>query len=299
MVLMRPLAVARSITIRQHYTSPTMAAQADRQRLKQILINLISNAVKYNRDGGTIGVTCQRCDDGRVEVAISDSGPGLSEEEIEQIFVPFERLRADLHGIEGTGIGLPLARSLTDAMHGELAVTSSPGRGSTFTVRLPPAPDITHAPVHPPDRSDAPPAPANPGNYSAAAIDVLSIEDNPANSGVLARFLASRPGTLYSTPSGSDGIDLARRRHPDVILLDLHLPDIPGEEVFARLRAEPETTGIPIIVLSADATPGTVRRMLARGASAYLTKPLDLQELGRALDTASRQPAATAAPTDH
>jgi CheY-like chemotaxis protein len=120
---------------------------------------------------------------------------------------------------------------------------------------------------------------------------VLSIEDNPANSHVLDRFLASRPGTtLVSTSSGADGISLAQLHLPDLILLDLHLPDLPGEEVFTRLRAEPATAGIPIIVLSADATPGTVRRLLARGAGAYLTKPLDLRELGSALDAVTRQP---------
>jgi signal transduction histidine kinase/ActR/RegA family two-component response regulator len=291
LVLMHPLAAARSITISQHCPSPTLAARADRQRLKQILINLISNAVKYNRDRGTIDVVCRRSDGDLVDIAIIDSGPGLSAQEIEQIFVPFERLRADQHGIEGTGIGLPLALSLTEAMHGELAVTSSAGHGSTFTVRLPQAPDIVPAAVTgPPRRAPRRPAPVE-ALDPATVLHVLSIEDNPANSHVLDRFLASRSGTtLVSTSSGADGISLAQLHLPDLILLDLHLPDLPGEEVFTRLRAEPATAGIPIIVLSADATPGTVRRLLARGASAYLTKPLDLQELGSALDAVTRQP---------
>jgi CheY-like chemotaxis protein len=125
------------------------------------------------------------------------------------------------------------------------------------------------------------------GHGPTAALHVLSIEDNPANSEVLARFLAGRPGALlHLTMSGSDGIQAARRHTPDVILLDLHLPDMPGEEVFTRLRTEPETADIPIIVLSPDAAPGTIRRLLARGAHAYLTKPLDLQELGHVLAAA-------------
>jgi CheY-like chemotaxis protein len=231
-----------------------------------------------------------------VEIAVSDSGPGLSAAELEQIFIPFERLHAAHDGIEGTGIGLPLARSLAEAMHGQLAVMSSPGHGSTFTVRLPRAPDVMLAAAHPDDGGLRPRPDAR--VHPTVALAVLSIDDNQANSAVLARFLAGREGSLCSTSSGSDGIGLARRRRPDVILLDLHLPDIPGEEVLSRLRAEPETTGIPVIVLSADATPGTVRRLLARGASAYLTKPLDLLELGRALDAAAPQPAATAPSAD-
>ena len=307
-VLMRPLATARSIGIYHRDTGPALAAQADHQRLKQVLINLISNAIKYNHDQGTIEVACRPCADGRVEIAVIDSGPGLSGKELDRIFVPFERLGAERHGIEGTGIGLPLALSLTQAMHGELAAASTPGLGSTFTIRLPWAPATAPATAVPAEMAAEVPGTGQPDGDShqrpltrlgvspGPAMNVLSIEDNPANSEVLARFfLASRPGTtLNSTPSGSTGVDLALRQRPDVVLLDLHLPDLSGEEVFTRLRAEPATADVPIIVLSADATPSTVRRLLARGAAAYLTKPTDLRELDAALDAVSGPGAAVA-----
>ena len=297
MVLVGPLAAARSISISSAGGNPALAAQADHQRLKQVLINLISNAIKYNHDGGTIEVVCRPGEDDRVEVAVTDSGPGLSKPEIEQVFVPFERLGAERHGIEGTGIGLPLALSLTEAMRGELAVASSPGQGSTFSLRLPRAPDILAGTSGTSGASEVggrrPLEPTPDRTITAPALRVLSIEDNSANSQVLARFLASRPGTtLDSAPSGIVGIDLVRRNRPDVVLLDLHLPGLSGEEVFAWLRREPATAGIPIIVLSADATPGTVRRLLVRGASRYLTKPLDLKELAGALDAVAGRLAA-------
>jgi signal transduction histidine kinase/CheY-like chemotaxis protein len=296
-VLVQPLAAARAIAMLRDCGDAGLAAQADRQRLKQILINLLSNAVKYNRDGGTIEVACRPKYGDMVEIAVRDTGPGLSEAEIAQVFVPFERLHADQQAIEGTGIGLPLARSLTEAMHATLAVDSAPGQGSTFTVTLPRAPDIPPGQyAHP--RAESVPPPADVPDDPATHIGVLSIEDNPANREVIARFLASRPGTvLHATSSGSAGIDLARQHRPAVILLDLHLPDLAGEEVFKRLRADPATAGIPVIVLSADATPGTIRGLIARGVSAYVTKPLDLSELGRAIDAAVRHSVAIASPT--
>jgi CheY-like chemotaxis protein len=175
-------------------------------------------------------------------------------------------------------------------MRGTLDVTSTPGYGSTFTVRLPRAPDI--APGSAPDPAEQSPARRN--APIADALVVLSIEDNSANSELLARLFQSWPGTtLYAAGSGQLGIDMAGQHPPDLILLDLHLPDLSGEEVFARLRAEPATADIPIVVLSADATPGTIRRLLTRGAVAYLTKPIDLKELLGVLATAGAKGSTT------
>jgi signal transduction histidine kinase/ActR/RegA family two-component response regulator len=275
--LMGPLAAARGITIEHSGTGRALAGYADHQRLRQVMVNLASNAVKYNHHGGMIAIGFGLARAEQVEVTVTDTGPGLSAEEIGRIFVPFERLDADQHGIEGTGIGLPLALALTEAMHGTVDVTSTPGYGSTFTVRLPQAPDIA---TDDPATDITPPSPATPDTAVPDAFVVLSIEDNLANSELLTRLFQGWPATtLHTTSSAHAGIDLACRHHPDLILLDLHLPDMPGEEAFARLQAEPTTADIPIVILSADATPGTVRRLLARGATAYLTKPLDLQEL--------------------
>jgi signal transduction histidine kinase/ActR/RegA family two-component response regulator len=281
--LMGPLAAARGVKIEQRCADDALAALADQLRLRQIMVNLASNAVKYNHQGGMIRIECRAADRSTVELAVTDTGIGLSSEEIDRIFVPFERLEAEQHGIEGSGIGLPLALALTEAMDGTLTVNSVPGAGSTFTVRLPRAADI------PPGGTALVPAGSGrPPSWSVehpnGPMTVLSIEDNAANSELLARLLQRWPNThLRLAGSGHAGLDLADRHPPDLVLLDLHLPDLSGEEVFARLRAEPATADVPIVILSADATPGTIRRLLARGAAAYLTKPLDLYELGEVL----------------
>lgn len=219
---------------------------------------------------------------GLVTVVVADTGPGLSESDLERIFVPFDRLGAEQTGIEGTGIGLPLARAFAKAMDGELTASSTPGEGTAFTVTLPRAPDM--APV-PAEESPALSGLDAPPRAARAQASVLYIEDNPANIEVVSRFLRSRPNLrLHSVMSGRAGLDLARREVPDLILLDQHLPDLHGAEVLRRLKAEPATAGIPVAVLSAEAEPGVIRGMRASGVVAYLTKPLNLTELGELVD---------------
>ena len=283
LALIKPMAAKREIDIDNQVNNPELAVAADHQRLKQVLVNVMSNAVKYNRHGGRISIGYVIGADNEIDLTVSDTGPGLRPEEIERIWVPFERLDADAHGIEGTGIGLPLARSMTEAMNGILTATSTPGVGSTFSVRLPRAADLE--PLAPAPRVPDSPS-AFPGPVISRAVTVLSIEDNMANSQVLERMFQEWPGvTLKSADNGRDGVAWALANEPDLILLDLHLPDISGEQIFDQLRSEPTTTGIPIVVLSADATPGTIRRLIARGAAHYLTKPLDLRELKQVLQT--------------
>jgi signal transduction histidine kinase/ActR/RegA family two-component response regulator len=281
--LMAPLAAERSIRIIQHCAHPALAVQADRQRFAQILVNLISNAVKYNHEGGSITISCQEPGTGQAAIVVSDTGPGISPGNIERIFVPFERLGAAQTGVEGTGIGLPLARALTDAMHGQLTASSVPGQGSAFTLTLPRAPDVVYVPA----LGLAPNEPAAGRHAPAGAhVSVLYIEDNPANIEVVSRFLHSRPNTtLRSETSGRAGLESAVRDMPDIILLDLHLADIHGDQVLSELKTEPATAAISVVVLSADASPGVIRRLLAGGALAYLTKPIELAELGELLDT--------------
>ncbi len=277
--LMAPLAAARSITISRDCPRTGLAVQADQQRLSQVLVNLLSNAVKYNREGGTIAITCQEEGADRVSLVVADTGPGIAEENLERIFIPFERVGAEFSGIEGTGIGLPLAKALTEAMGGQLTVSSVPGEGSVFTVSLRRAPYIVPAP-----RGET--APAAPGAPAGASLSLLYIEDNPANTEVIARFMETRPNCqLKIAMSGQAGLDCAVQDPPDVILLDVHLPDIPGDLVLNELKAQPATAAIPVMILSADATPVVMRRLLSAGAVAYLTKPVDLAELGRLLDT--------------
>ena len=280
---MAPIAAERSIHIIQHCAHPALTVRADRQRFSQVLVNLISNAVKYNHQGGSITISCHEEGTGQAIVVVSDTGPGLSPDNIEQVFVAFERLGAEQTTVEGSGIGLPLARSLTEAMHGQLTASSVLGHGAAFTVRLPRAPDLVRVPT-----PAFTPARLTAGRHApaGAGTSVLYIEDNPANVEVVRRFLKGRPDTrLRSEVSGRAGIEHAARDMPDIILLDLHLPDLHGDQVLSELKAEPATAAIPVVVLSADASRGVIHRLLAGGALAYLTKPIELAELGTLLDT--------------
>ena len=280
--LIKPLAAERSITIVRECAGPALAAHADRQRFSQVLLNLMSNAVKYNRHGGTITITCQEQGTSQASVVVCDTGQGLSPDDLDRVFVPFERLGAEQTATEGTGIGLPLAKTLTEAMGGRLSASSVPGQGSAFTITLPRAQDVTDVP---PPRA-APSSRVTPAVPAGAILSILYIEDNPANIEVVSRFLKGRQNTLLqAVRSARAGLECAVRDVPDLILLDLHLQDLHGEQVLKELRAEPATAAIPVVVLSADATPGVIRRLLAGGALAYLTKPLDLTEFGELLDS--------------
>ncbi len=281
--LMAPIAAARSIRIIRDCAYPALTVFADRQRLAQVLVNLISNAVKYNHRDGSITISCAEAGTGQASIVVTDTGPGLAPEDLERIFVPFERLGAERTDVEGTGIGLPLARALTEAMGGHLTASSVLGQGAAFTVSLPRAPDLIHVPAP----SPAPAAPAaRPPAPPGAGLSVLYIEDNPANVEVIARYLRGKSNaTLLSAISGRAGLECAVREVPDIILLDLHLPDLQGDEVLNELKADPATAAIPVIVLSADASRGVIHRLLAGGAFAYLTTPIELAELGELLDS--------------
>jgi signal transduction histidine kinase/ActR/RegA family two-component response regulator len=281
--LLAPSAAGRSIRIIQDGAYPALAVYADRQRLSQILVNLISNAVKYNHRNGSITISCAEQGPGQASIVVTDTGPGVAPDDLERIFVPFERLGAERTEVEGTGIGLPLARALTEAMKGQLTVASVLGQGAAFTVSLTRAPDLIHVPAP----SPAPkPSAAGPHAPAGAGLSILYIEDNPSNVEVVARFLHGRPNTtLLSATTGRAGLECAFREVPDIILLDLNLPDLQGEEVLNELKADPATTAIPVMVLSADASRSVIHRLLGGGAFAYLTKPIELAELGELLDS--------------
>jgi PAS domain S-box-containing protein len=255
---------------------------ADRQRLTQVLLNLLSNAVKYNRPRGVVRVACEVVDgpDGaRPHIRVHDTGRGIPTEKLDRLFVPFERLGAEQTEMEGTGLGLALSKRLVEAMGGDLRVESVPGAGSTFTLELP----LVDSPLE-----RLRPAAAGgdaPGGTVEPAGTVLYIEDNLANLSLIEAILAGRPAiTLIPALQGRLGLDLAWEHAPDVILLDLHLPDVSGEEVLARLRADARTRETPVIVISADAMPGRSERLTQAGAHAYLTKPLDVDLFIRTID---------------
>jgi PAS domain S-box-containing protein len=272
--LVRPLAAQRDIALVAEVADDHRHVLADRQRLQQVLLNLLSNAVKYNRTRGAVAVSCEERSGGRLRMLVTDTGHGISPDKIERLFTPFDRLGAEGAGIEGTGLGLALSKHLVEVMGGTLDVTSQVGVGSTFAVEFP----LTTAPA---DALKLPAAsPTVQAERGEGRMVVLYIEDNVSNLRLVEQVLGRRPQTtLLSAMQGQLGLDLAREHRPDLILLDLHLPDVPGDEVLRRLREEPQTRGIPVVILSADATPGQVERLLAAGAQAYLTKPLDVRQL--------------------
>jgi signal transduction histidine kinase/CheY-like chemotaxis protein len=277
--LVRPLAQEREIAIvKDFHDGLYRFVLADYQRLKQVLLNVLSNALKYNRRGGVVQVSFRATDDGRLRFRIADSGPGMRAEDVEKIFVPFERLDADKTDAEGTGLGLTLSRSLIEAMGGTIGVErTAPGEGTTFFVELE-LTDERQVELEPePTPAEPRPSPALSAGLETGTV--AYIEDNLSNLDLVQRLL-ERVGSIKLIPAmqGRLGIELAVRHQPDLILLDLHLPDIDGGDVLERLQRDERTRQIPVIVLSADATPSQIQRLEQRGARAYLTKPLDVPQ---------------------
>jgi PAS domain S-box-containing protein len=260
------------------------SVMADTTRLRQVLLNLLSNAIKYNRRGGLVQIEAREASDA-VVLAVVDNGRGMNAEQLRHAFEPFNRLGREDEAIEGTGIGLAIVKVLVERMGGTVHVDSMPGEGSRFELRLRradgPAPRL---PLPPPR------APAHNTLQFAAAEGrprtLLYIEDNAVNAMIVQELVARRPGlVLHGAADGETGVALARRLLPDLVLLDMQLPDIDGHEVFRRLRADPLTAALPCIALSANAMPEDIQRALAAGFADYWTKPLDLHAFMASLDT--------------
>ncbi|MBA3471219.1 MAG: response regulator [Herpetosiphonaceae bacterium] len=266
----RLLAAARTITIRTDIDSfDDLMVSADRQRLRQILLNILANAVKYNRESGRIDISCQMVDPTRLKILIADTGIGIAIVNAPKLFTPFARLGAEQSDIEGSGLGLALSKLLVEAMHGTIGHTSVVGEGSTFWLELPVSvehrqpPRLAHLPALPLIQS------------IERIIPVLLIEDNAPNQRLIERLL--NPGFQVTVATqGQAGLDLALQQRPALILLDLHLPDMHGAEVLHQLQATPATEHIPVVIITADATAHQAERLLADGARAYLTKPFDV-----------------------
>jgi CheY-like chemotaxis protein len=226
-------------------------------------------------------ITCSRVD-ARHRVSVTDTGPGLTPEQLERLFVPFERLGAETSGVEGTGLGLALCHRIATALGGELGVHSTIGEGSTFWIELPafngPAMEDEPPPEHP--------LPLNLGG-SAVQRKVLYVEDQDLNLRLVERILANRPGyQLVPVMKGAEAIELAREHQPDIILLDLNLPDVGGDEILRRLKADNNLARIPVIMVSADAMGDRIEELLAMGADGYLTKPYKLREFFNVIESA-------------
>jgi signal transduction histidine kinase/ActR/RegA family two-component response regulator len=278
--LMGPLASDRAVTVHPpEIRGGAGYALADNQRLKQVMINLISNAIKYNREGGEVHVSVEQAGSDRMRLSVSDTGNGMDGEALAKLFTPFERLNAG-SDVQGTGLGLALSRSLVEAMGGTIDVDSAPGVGSTFSVEL-----ERGEPTAVRDIPDGGRALVAERTYDGER-SLLYIEDTLANIRLVEEILSSRPSVrVLPAGMGQLGLELARDHQPDLILLDLHLPDLGGEEVLARLREDDRTRDIPVVILSADATERAPEPLLEAGARDYLTKPIGVRELLEAVDT--------------
>ncbi len=270
MDLMQPSAAHRNVALgTDGLAGPDRFVKADRFRLKQVLLNLVSNAVKFNIEGGRATVALTTPVPGKVRLSVTDTGPGLRAEDFARIFTPFDRLDAGRLGIEGTGLGLTLAKGLVTRMGGTIGLESTPGSGSTFWIEL----DETSAPTRPAAVAADTPKP------TANRAIVLQIEDNVSNTDLIEHVLARRPGIEVMTAlQGRLGVDLARDHRPALILLDLNLPDMHGIDVLRALAVDGATADIPVIVISAHITPGQASRALSLGARVVLEKPLDIPQ---------------------
>ena len=260
---------------------------ADRLRLKQVALNLLSNAIKYNKRNGSVELGWGD-DANYVRISVTDTGPGLSPEQLGRLFQPFERLGAGNSAILGFGIGLTLSRHLISAMHGEVGVDSAVGRGSTFWLRLPRVQGRRDSSVST-DAAHESVAPIGDGPPGRRAImdrrTVLCIDDNSANLTLIQSFLAVRSDLhVIGVMRPEEGVDMAVAERPCVILLDIKLPGIDGFEVLRLLRANDATRDTPVIAVSASAMPADVERGLAAGFDDYITKPIDCALLVSAID---------------
>ena len=273
--------------------APPAVVRADRRRLGQVLTNLLTNGIKSNQPGGRVWLSVEPAllENQRAwELGVHDNGRGMSPEQVDRLFEPFNRLGAERDGIPGTGIGLSIVQRLVSQMGGELAVDSRLDEGSHFMVRLPAASAQPLAEAAPRVAAAMAEQPAAPAPAAAApALRVLYIEDNPVNVMLVREMLALRPGiALECASDGGSGIAHALADTPDLILLDLQLPDISGIEVMRRLRREPSLAACRFIALSANAMPEDVSQALGAGFNEYWTKPLNLQQFLVDMDALAR-----------
>jgi signal transduction histidine kinase len=282
--LLQPMADANHIELTN--TIPTdrdWHILIDRQRLVQVLINLVANGIKYNNERGGVILSAKECiETNSLRLAVSDTGAGLSAGDLGLLFTPFERLGAAGKGIEGTGIGLALSKRLVEAMGGKIGVESVVGQGSTFWIEFP----LVENPLSEAQSQYEANAKVQALSSSFTRCHtVLYIEDNLPNLKLIEMILVDRKDIrLLSAMQGSTGLDLIAQQKPDLILLDLHLPDMNGDEVLRRLKSNSTTAHIPVFMISADATSGQIERLLAMGAKGYLTKPLDVKKFIQTLN---------------
>lgn len=257
-----------------------LEVQADKTRLKQVLFNLLSNAVKYNNENGKIIISSSQSDKGHVRISIQDTGSGITEEKQLQLFKAFNRLGAEHSEVEGTGIGLVIAKNIVEMMDGSIGVESTPDVGATFWIELP----CDHARVDYSEKVKV----QNNDKFVVLEKDeytLLYVEDNPANLRLVAQLLAHRPDIkMLSAAEPMLGLDLAAEHKPDLILLDINLPGIDGFDMLKLLRDRKNSRDTPVVAVSANAMPRDIEKGLNAGFDHYVAKPIDVVELLSVVD---------------
>jgi len=293
--LLAPLAanakVALAVTLPQRLPREALGVQADATRLRQVLVNVIGNAIKYNLENGHVDVMVHvrapqaappgeadaEPDAGRLVIEVADTGRGMTAAQLARLFSAFDRLGLESSAIEGTGIGLVISRRLIERMGGGITVDSRPDVGTRVTLTLRRA---QAAPL-----AAAGDAPANLTLPRSAGGQIVYVEDNPVNALLMQEVVEQRPDcTLHQAVSVRDGIDMIERLRPDLVLVDLHLPDGSGLQVAEWMRTRPMLVRVPVVVVSADSTQAQRDAATVAGVRAYLAKPLRLPEALRLID---------------
>jgi PAS domain S-box-containing protein len=288
----RPGAEQREVSVsaEAHDAEPAFV-WADETRLRQVLLNLTANAIKYNRAGGWVRLSCQQTAHDTVTFAVQDSGQGIAADHLDDVFQPFRRLESAEVDSEGTGIGLTISRTLVELMGGRITVESELGRGSTFRVFLP---------VAEPADEEATPSNrvhATPSDVRTVRADLLYVEDNPINLELVEEILQARPGIhLHKATTGAEGLRLVGEVRPDLIVLDIRLPDMDGFGILAQLKKRAETRDIPVLALTAQAMRHDVERGLQLGFRHYITKPISVSGFLHVIDTVLTEQAALRSP---
>lgn len=283
--LMSPLAARRNISI-HHSGLQHSFVMADRTRLKQLLMNLLSNAIKYNKDNGHVEIEVTRPSRDTLRLSVIDTGIGISDEDMQQLFIPFTRFNTKQSSVEGTGIGLTITRSIVEMMHGRIGAESTLGDGSRFWIELPlesvaeQSTDQGAQQIR--QRSQTETSPTT----RMAHYKILYIEDNPSNLRLVEQLIGIRSDIeLFTAHDPRLGIDLAQAHQPDLILLDINMPGMDGYQVLEILQNTDELVNIPVIAVTANAMPRDIAQGKAAGFNDYVTKPLQVTNFLSLIDT--------------
>jgi len=278
--LVGPLADDRNISITYpiDMACTDIQVRADALRLKQVLLNLLSNAIKYNHKGGSVTVRCYEVKSGRIRISVTDTGSGIREEDLPRLFEPFSRLYLNTYAKEGTGIGLAISKQLVELMGGTIGVDSDPGKGSTFWLELQESQFINH------ELETSIEQTRTTEELPDKEYDLLYIEDSPSHIKLMEAIIFSIPGyRLRTAHTPRLGLELAFSRPPDLILLDICLPDMDGFQVLEKLQKNKATQHIPVVALSASAMSNEVEKGLRAGFRRYIVKPINVEQFQRTM----------------